>query len=152
MQMRSILLIASIILLSGCEVLKGKQSKEVDAVNVNALDSGSTKKSTTDVAKEKEYDRVTVNYPPFPRDCTVNNYHTYPSSVIYERGKETENIATTEEQTDWKRYMDSTAYSLKEELKSKETKVMTQWYIWVILGLVGLIAMKILLPFKISRI
>jgi hypothetical protein len=35
-------------------------------------------------------------------------------------------------------------------LKSKETKVMTQWYIWVILGLVGLIAMKILLPFKIS--
>jgi hypothetical protein len=137
--------------LGGCEVFKWGQETAKDSTNVLKVDSGSTKKSTSDIAKEKEYDRVTVNYPPFPRDCTVNNYHTYPSSVIYERGKETENIATTEEQTDWKRYTDSTAYSLKEELKSKETKVMTQWYIWVILGLVGLMALKMFLPFTIVR-
>jgi hypothetical protein len=60
-------------------------------VSKNSTDSSSVKTDETKYSKSdsskstKEADRITFVY---PVDTTVNNYYTYPSTVIYEKIKE----------------------------------------------------------------
>jgi hypothetical protein len=147
--MRSILLIATIILLSGCEVLKGKREVRTDSTSVVKKDSGSVSVKTTNIMDSLAWWREQWN---FDRDTTIVTGVTnvYPTSYIREGGVRTVEVQQVNYDSIYKSIADSTRL-LKEEIeKSKQTSVGVQWYIWVMLGLVALIAMKILLPFKIS--
>jgi hypothetical protein len=137
--------------LGGCEVLKGKREVRTDSTSVVKKDSGSVSIKTTNIMDSLAWWREQWN---FDRDTTILSPTTnvYPTSYIREGGVRTVEVQTINYDSIYKSIADSTRL-LKEQIeKSKVTKVGTQWYIWVILGLVGLMAMKILLPFKISRI
>jgi hypothetical protein len=138
--------------LGGCEVLKGKREVRTDSTVVSKKDSGSVSVKTTNIMDSLAWWREQWNFDKDTTILTPGVTNVYPTSYIREGGVRTVEVQTINYDSIYKSIADSTRL-LKEEIeKSKHTKVATQWYIWVILGLVGLIAMKILLPFKISRI
>jgi hypothetical protein len=137
--------------LGGCEVLKGKREVRTDSTSVVKKDSGSVSVKTTNIMDSLAWWREQWN---FDRDTTILTpgvTNVYPTSYIREGGVRTVEVQTINYDSIYKSIADSTRL-LKEEIeKSKQTKVATNPLLWVVLGLVGLMALKMFLPFTIVR-
>jgi hypothetical protein len=143
-----VLIIGCSMLFSSCQVLKTKRAVKSDSTAVAKVDSGKITINTNNTKDSLAWWREIVN---FGRDTTIvvsptNNI--YPTSYIREGGVRTTESKSVNYDSLWNNRFDSLSYRLLKEDKSKETKVLTQWYIWVILGLVGLIAFKLFFKLK----
>lgn len=147
------LLLMLVLSFCSCEVLKTKQSKSVDSTVVSKVDSGSLKTVKTDTKDSSNWWRETVefllNKP--SGDTTIVHNVTTPVRIIREGGNQVSTDKTETNELAWRNSLDSLNNRITELSKAKETKVLTQWWIWLIVGLVGLAALKILLPFKIVQ-
>lgn len=141
-----------IICLSGCEVLKTKQYRAIDSTAVHKVDSGRISTVKTDTKDSLNWWRETVEFLLNKPDTTIimSPNITTPVRIIREGGNQVITDKSESNELAWRSSLDSVNYRIAELSKTKETKVMTQWWIWAIIGLVGLAALKILLPFKIS--
>jgi hypothetical protein len=145
--------ICSMLLLSlgGCEVLKGKREVRTDSTVVSKKDSGSVSINSNNKSDSSAYWREIWT---LARDTNVTVNNIYPTSYTKEYGvreiKETEVLYDSS----WKQAYDSLNKKVDSFEKTKETKVLTQWWIWVIGGIVVLASIKSLigsLPFTITR-
>jgi hypothetical protein len=120
-------------------------------VSKNSSDSSSVKTDRTEYSrtdssrntKEKDSDRITFVY---PVDTTVNNYYTYPSTVIYEKIKEKQEDKSFDYESFRRELLDSV--SKKEEVKQVEVKAGTDAVTIALLvfgGIVGLIVVLVVL-------
>jgi hypothetical protein len=141
-------LLASIV---GCEVLKGKREVRTDSTSVVKKDSGSLFVNSSNRSDSSAYWREIWT---LARDTNVTVNNIYPTSYTKEYGvreiKETELVYDSS----WKQAYDSLNKKVDSFEKTKETKVLTQWWIWVIGGIVVLASIKSLigsLPFTITR-
>jgi hypothetical protein len=137
--------------LSSCQVLKGKRVVTSDSTKVSRVDSGTVRVNTNDKKDSLAWWREILN---FSRDTTIVTpgvTNVYPTSYIREGGVQVIKEKETNYDSLWNNRLDSLSMRFSELSKSKETEVATQWYIWVILGCVGLIAIKQLVPFKIVK-
>lgn len=143
-----------IICLSGCEVLKTKQSKAVDSTAVHRIDSGSLRIESNQHKDSNNWYREIIefiaNKPSGDTTIIMSPNITTPVRIIREGGNQVITDKSESNDMAWRSSLDSVNYRIAELSKTKETKVMTQWWAWAIIGLVGLAALKILLPFKIS--
>lgn len=120
-----------------CTVIRGKKSSSSDSTSVVKKDSGSLIKSDIAESKMKDYERVTYI---FPKDTNVINYHTYPKTIIYEKGKQQESKTQTIYDSSWKKEIDSLKVRLANSQLNTKTKVFDFWQILAI-GLLGIIVL-----------
>lgn len=119
-------------------------------VQKSSTDSASVKKEETtfnkiDTSKStKEADRVTFIY---PVDTTVNNFYTYPSTVIYEKVKETKQDGQS---VNYENRKTDTVYVKTEskEVESK-TKLGPSTIEWILIGLAALVVLRLLKKWEI---
>lgn len=142
----------------GCQVLKKSSSKNESLSNVskeNSIDkkdsSGFNVSSNKVSAKETaDWWRTTVQ---FPRDTTVNNFYSYPSTVVYEGGKTNKESDVSSfdssgyknEMIGLKNIIDSLSSMKIEEAKEKKTDVSNKTML-IIIGIIYLLveAIKLL--------
>jgi hypothetical protein len=123
-------------------------------VSKNSSDSSSVKTDRTEYSrtdssrntKEKDSDRITFVY---PVDTTVNNYYTYPSTVIYEKIKEKQEDKSFDYESFRRELLDSV--NKKEEVKqvASESKLGPSTFEWVLIGLGALIVLRLLKKWEI---
>jgi hypothetical protein len=123
-------------------------------VSKNSSDSSSVKTDRTEYSrtdssrntKEKDSDRITFVY---PVDTTVNNYYTYPSTVIYEKIKEKQEDKSFDYESFRRELLDSV--SKKEEVKqvASETKIGPSTFEWVLIALGALVVLRLLKKWEI---
>lgn len=128
-----------VVLVTGCEVLKSKRSEKVDTVYVTKIDSGYIKK--TDVVKTDTFQwwRVLMDYRDKGDTSVTNVYNTYPQPkvVVVEGGNGSSQTIIQQVDSGWRNKYDSLSTSRVLTEKLKETKVLTQWWIWLIIGALG---------------
>jgi hypothetical protein len=123
-------------------------------VSKNSSDSSSVKTDRTEYSrtdssrntKEKDSDRITFVY---PVDTTVNNYYTYPSTVIYEKIKEKQEDKSFDYESFRRELLDSV--NKKEEVKqvASETKIGPSTFEWVLIALGALVVLRLLKKWEI---
>jgi hypothetical protein len=121
-----IIIIISLFILSGCEILKSKRTSRIDSTGSSRIDSGRVVKSDGGSKRDSTYFRETIY---FGRDTNVfntttpvNNY--YPTQIVRESG--------TVSRDEWLRLLDSAnktkvdtsskAVTVEEKSKKSETK------------------------------
>lgn len=137
------------IFLGGCQVLKKKSSVVKDSAVVNRVDSGNVRKTETTAKDSLAWWREIVNFLP-QRDTVINNVTTpvtnyYPSQIIREGGVRTSEVKQVNYDSLWNNRLDSLVARFAATDKSKETKFLTQFQIWAVIGLLGLFVIKNLL-------
>jgi hypothetical protein len=89
--------------------------------------------------KEKDSDRITFVY---PVDTTVNNYYTYPSTVIYEKIKEKQEDKSFDYESFRRELLDSV--NKKEEVKQVASKAGTDPLTIGLIVFAGILALGII--------
>jgi hypothetical protein len=131
-----------IVALSSCKLTRDVSKNSSDST---AVKTDETKYSKTDSSKStKEADRVTFVY---PVDTTVNNYYTYPSTVIYEKIKE-DNTSSGREDYENKK-TDTVYVSTDNKQVASESKLGPSTLEWVLIGLGALIVLRLLKKWEI---
>jgi hypothetical protein len=131
-----------IVALSSCKLTRDLSKNSSDST---AVKTDETKYSKTDSSKStKEADRITFVY---PVDTTVNNYYTYPSTVIYEKIKE-DNTSSQNENFSNKK-TDTVYVSTDNKQVASESKLGPSTLEWVLIGLGALIVLRLLKKWEI---
>lgn len=139
-------LIGCALLFSSCKLTRDVSKSSSDSTAVKKDETVYSKVDSSKSSKEKDSDRVTFIY---PVDTTVNNYYTYPSTVIYEKVKEKEQSETFNAEAFKRELLDS--ISKKEESKQVEsqTKIGPSTLEWVLLVIGALIVLRLLKKWEI---
>jgi hypothetical protein len=120
-----------------CKLTRDVSKSSSDSTSVK---TESTEYSRTDSSKSsKEADRITFVY---PVDTTVNNYYTYPSTVIYEKIKE-DNTSSGREDYENKK-TDTVYVSTDNKQVASESKLGPSTLEWILIGLGALIVLRLL--------
>jgi hypothetical protein len=131
-----------IVALSSCKLTRDVSKNSSDST---AVKTDETKYSKTDSSKStKEADRITFVY---PVDTTVNNYYTYPSTVIYEKIKE-DNASSGREDYENKK-TDTVYVSTDNKQVASESKLGPSTLEWILIGLGALIVLRLLKKWEI---
>jgi hypothetical protein len=131
-----------IVALSSCKLTRDVSKNSSDST---AVKTDETKYSKTDSSKStKEADRITFVY---PVDTTVNNYYTYPSTVIYEKIKE-DNTSSQNENFSNKK-TDTVYVSTDNKQVASESKLGPSTLEWILIGLGALIVLRLLKKWEI---
>jgi hypothetical protein len=131
-----------IVALSSCKLTRDVSKNSSDST---AVKTDETKYSKTDSSKStKEADRITFVY---PVDTTVNNYYTYPSTVIYEKIKE-DNTSSQNENYQNKK-TDTVYVSTDNKQVASESKLGPSTLEWILIGLGALIVLRLLKKWEI---
>jgi hypothetical protein len=131
-----------IVALSSCKLTRDLSKNSSDST---AVKTDETKYSKTDSSKStKEADRITFVY---PVDTTVNNYYTYPSTVIYEKIKE-DNTSSQNENYQNKK-TDTVYVSTDNKQVASESKLGPSTLEWILIGLGALIVLRLLKKWEI---
>ena len=136
---------------SSCQVLKGKYESKRDSSVTHKSDSGKVELRQVEKKDSSVYWRDIIDL--IHKDTIINNVpvtNYYPTRIIREGGTQVKTEREVNYDSLWNNRLDSLSLRFAESSKSKETKVLTRWWVWLIIGLVGLAALKILLPFKIQ--
>lgn len=120
--------------LPSCKLSRDVSKSSSDSTNVKRQQEVYSKIDTSKYTKETEADRVTYIY---PVDTTINNYYTYPQTVVYEKVKEKEDKQVFDFEGFRKELLDSV--SKKEQVKEVEskTKVGPSFIEWILIGVVA---------------
>lgn len=140
-------MLAFVLTLGGCEVLKTKRTAKLDSTSVTKLDSTRVIKSDAGSKTDSSWYKKTIELllsKPAGHDTTINHittpvYNYYPVKYTEEGG--------TVSKDQWLQLMDSmnkskadtTSVSKSEETKSKEVKVLGFWQILAIAGGAGFV-------------
>jgi hypothetical protein len=131
-----------IVALSSCKLTRDVSKNSSDST---AVKTDETKYSKTDSSKStKEADRITFVY---PVDTTVNNYYTYPSTVIYEKIKE-DNTSSGREDYENKK-TDTVYVGTDNKQVASESKLGPSTLEWILIGLGALIVLRLLKKWEI---
>jgi hypothetical protein len=135
------------VLVQGCEVLKTKRRVTTDTVYVSKIDSGYLNKTNTVKTDSFQWWRMIMDY----RDKgdtnitnVYNNTYPQPKVVVVEGGTGSSQTIIQQVDSGWKQRYDSLSTHRTTEDKSKETKVLTQWWIWAIMAGMGLLVIVLL--------
>ncbi len=131
---------------SSCEVLKSKRSAQTDSISIRKVDSTVTHKFEVTAKQDSTWWREIINFRQDPKDTTIvlrpNYYNSSPIQIIREGGSfSREDMLRIADSTS-RAQRDTTRVTTATEEKGKETKVMTQWYIWAIIVLGALVALQ----------
>jgi predicted small secreted protein len=167
-----LILLAAVLLSSGCNVMKGKKSTTSDSTRVTTDNTGAVKSSEAGSEKESDYTRRTWIYglpgasPAYmqtrngQRLDTIalqpevkNYYNTLPIAYIEESGKQKEKAWQFNYDSAWHAFQDSLSSRITITEKKKETKVLGwQHIIAACIGTALLILiLQHFLKFKIVR-
>lgn len=142
-----IYLVALVLTLSSCQVLKGKQEKEVKTVAVDTVIAGKVSETKTTVNTDWEWFKTSLHYANAPKggDTIINkNYYTSnlpaPQVIIMEGGKGQQQIITENKDSIWENRFARLESVLTEKSKTKETQVLSMWQIIGIAGAAVVIA------------
>lgn len=140
--LNTILLIIVAVFVTGCEVLKTKRRSIADTVYVTKIDSGYLNKTNTVKSDSFQWWRMIMDY----RDKgdtnitnVYNNTYPQPKVVVVEGGSGSSQTIIQQVDSGWRQRYDSLSTHRVTEDKFKETKVLTQWWIWLIIGGLGLV-------------
>lgn len=140
--LNTILLIIVAVFVTGCEVLKTKRRAIADTVYVTKIDSGYLNKTNTVKSDSFQWWRMIMDY----RDKgdtnitnVYNNTYPQPKVVVVEGGSGSSQTIIQQVDSGWRQRYDSLSTHRVTEDKFKETKVLTQWWIWLIIGGLGLV-------------
>lgn len=122
----TVLAIAMIHYLTGCEVIKKSSSRKEAKIEASGKDSGRVTRNESQEKKDSSYGRQTIIFQPFPppaRDCVINkNYYTYPpAQIITEWGSKSEEKNTAAMDSGWQKMLDLRLAAIEEKSSSKET-------------------------------
>jgi uncharacterized protein YceK len=140
-----ILLVIIVALLSGgCNVLKHKQTSEVDSSYSKVVADIASQLKKETVNSETDWWKKTFEYPPvnIGGDTTINNYYNYPTRVIVEGGRNNTNSVTETKDTSAKISSEEKQVSSEQTVKDKQSKPMSLWVLaiswaaWEILKMV----------------
>lgn len=156
--MNKIYCILIFFVLTGCEILKGKRRVSTDSIAVKKVDSTVTHKFEISDKRDSTWWREVINFLPKGHDTTINNTtvpvnNYYPAQIIREGGSFSREDMMRILDSANKNKVDTTSLIKSEETKSKETKALTQWWIWLIMGLMSVLIILLLFGryFKITK-
>jgi hypothetical protein len=140
------LLILLAMLFSSCKLTRDVSKNSTDSSSVKTDRTEYSRTDSSRNTKEKDSDRITFVY---PVDTTVNNYYTYPSTVIYEKIKEKQEDKSFDYESFRRELLDSV--NKKEEVKqvASETKIGPSTFEWVLIALGALVVLRLLKKWEI---
>lgn len=148
-----IYLLALVVILSSCQVLKGKEEKQVQAVVVDSATAGKVTESKTTVSTDWEWFKTTMQYANAPKggDTIINkNYYTSnlpaPQVIIMEGGKGQQQAVVENKDSIWENRFARLEATLSEKSKTKETQVLSMWQI------IGIAAGGVLIAVVLSKV
>src|SRR5688572_5610410 len=116
-----------------CKLIREVKKSSSDSTSVKKDETEYTKVDTSKSTKEKDSDRITFVY---PIDTTVNNYYTYPSTVIYEKIKEKEESKNFDHESFKREILDSVGKRSEVKEVESKTKIGPSLIEWVLIGAV----------------
>lgn len=146
------MILAFIFTLGGCEILKSKRDVRTDSERVTRVDSGAIRTVSTDRNDSSTWFREIIeflaNKPSGDTTIVLQPNVTTPIRIIREGGTQVVSEKKEETESVWRNKYDSLMYHQTIEEKGKETRVATQWHIWLILGAVALVLFKLFFKLK----
>lgn len=135
-----------LVALSSCKLTRDVSKSSSDSTSVKKDGTEIIRTDSSKTSKEKDSDRVTFIY---PVDTTVNNYYTYPSTVIYEKVKEKEQSETFNAEAFKRELLDSIGKKDESKQVESQTKIGPSTLEWVLLVIGALIALRLLKKWEI---
>jgi beta-lactamase regulating signal transducer with metallopeptidase domain len=133
------LLILLAMLFSSCKLTRDVSKNSTDSSSVKTDRTEYSRTDSSRNTKEKDSDRITFVY---PVDTTVNNYYTYPSTVIYEKIKEKQEDKSFDYESFRRELLDSV--NKKEEVKQVASKAGTDPLTIGLIVFAGILALGII--------